>query len=177
MNRDDPDAAAELLAKLDACGRGRGGYLLGDATHDSNPLHAACAPRGVQLLAPRKRPGTGLGHREHEPGRLRAVQILEWPVRLGTGPSPFARDLYACRQKIERRLGTLCTFGGGLQPLPAWVRRPYRERGNLAIEPVMDAVTVDARAGSRSSGDNPGTILAWHSPALGISRQYSSFSC
>jgi hypothetical protein len=126
MNRDDPDAAADLLARLDAAGRGRGGYLLGDATHDSNPLHAACAARGMQMLAPRKRPGTGLGHREHEPTRLRAVQMLEWPVRLGTAPSPFARDLYACRGEIERRLGTLCTFGGGLQPLPAWVRTPHR---------------------------------------------------
>lgn len=118
---DSEVAAADLVPRL----RGAA-YVLGDALHDSNPLHAACRACGCQLVAPRKRPGTGLGHRAHDPGRVRSVEMLEWPVRLGTTRSAFARGLYALRGDIERRYGNLTGFGGGLQPLPSWVRTPHR---------------------------------------------------
>lgn len=119
MDWPDPDAAAAMVQQLPAGGGGGGGYLLADAAHDSNPLYGTCADRGLQLLAPRKRPGTGLGHREHHPARLRAIDLLE-------GPSPFGRQLYRGRAAIERRFGQLGNFGGGLAPLPNWVRRPRR---------------------------------------------------
>ena len=114
MSLSDPAAAALLTPRLNGSG-----YLLADITHDSNPLHAVTAALGFQLLAPRKCPGTGLGHQQHEPSRLRSIQLLE-------SDSPFARTLYAQRGDIERHFGHSGNFGGGLQPLPNWVRRPRR---------------------------------------------------
>jgi Transposase DDE domain len=114
MNLSDPAAAATLVTRIDG-----GGYLLGDINYDSNPLHAVTAPLGFQLVAPRKCPGTGLGHQPHEASRLRSMALLE-------GDSPFGRMLYAQRSSIERDFGQAGNFGGGLQPLPNWVRRPHR---------------------------------------------------
>jgi len=114
MNLADPTAAATLITHLST-----GGYLLADVTHDSNPLHAVAASAGLQLLAPRKSPGTALGHCQHHPARLRSIELLE-------GGSSFGRSLYAQRGAIERDFGQAGNFGGGLQPLPNWVRRPRR---------------------------------------------------
>lgn len=146
MDEPEPIVARQrLVPQLRAAGCG--GYLLGDALFDSNPLHETCAPCGIQLVAPRKKPGTGLGHRDHSPARLRAIDLLESPApgclpRPGTaaGRSPFARDLYALRGRIERRLGNLCGFGGGLAPLPAWVRTPHRVARWVAAKLVINGL-------------------------------------
>ena len=92
-------------------------------------------------------PGTGLGHRDHSPARLRSIELLESPTpgnlpRPGTaaGRCDFARDLYAARGDIERRLGNLCGFGGGLAPLPAWVRTPHRVARWTAAKLVINGL-------------------------------------
>jgi len=125
MNAAEPRVAArDLIPRLSG-----GGYVLGDGQYDSNPLHAVCDARGFQLVAPRKQPGAGLGHCAHEPGRLRSVALLETPTPgplPPATPTPFARALYERRGDIERDLGGWCSFGGGLQPLPSWVRTPHR---------------------------------------------------
>jgi hypothetical protein len=121
MNTSDAEAGVELVPQLPPVA-----YVLGDSGHDSNPLHATCDRCGCQLVAPRKKPQTNLGHSQHTSGRLRSIQMLEWPVRLGSAASPFARQLYLMRGQIERDYGNLCGFGGGLQPLPSWVRTPHR---------------------------------------------------
>jgi hypothetical protein len=127
MNESEPQAAArDLVPRLPG---GGGGYLLGDGLYDSNPLHAVCDAHGVQLLAPRKQPGAGLAHCDHVPGRLRSIALLETaaPGDLpAAAPAPFARALYDRRGDIERDLGGWCSFAGGLQPLPSWVRTPHR---------------------------------------------------
>jgi hypothetical protein len=112
----DQECAIGLIDRLpdDA-----GGYVLADSTHDTNPLHAHAGARGLQLLTPRKKPNTALGHRDHCPARLRSIELLE-------GGGDFGPALYAAREQIERDFGFLCSFGGGLQPLPSWVRRPRR---------------------------------------------------
>jgi len=126
MNRAEPEAAAASLAPQ----LSGGGYVLGDVAYDSNPLYASLGARGLQLLAARKcPPGTGLGHGPQTPQRLRSVALLETPAAGDlpvSGPSPFARELYALRAGIERRFGHCGNFGGGLEPLPNWVRRPRR---------------------------------------------------
>ena len=128
MNRAEPEAAATSLAPQ----LSGGGYVLGDVVYDSNPAYASFAARGLQLLAARKcPPGTGLGHGPQTPGRLRSIALLETPAAgdlpgPGAGTAPFARDLYALRGGIERRFGHCGNFGGGLEPLPNWVRRPRR---------------------------------------------------
>ena len=118
MNRSDPDAATTLIDGL-THGPLPGGYLLADSTHDTNPLHKHARTHHFQLLAPRKKPGSALGHRDHDPARLRGIELLE-------GPSDFGRDLYTRRGDIERSFAHLGNFGGGLQPLPNFVRRPRR---------------------------------------------------
>lgn len=135
MNRADPDAGVELVPQLQGCA-----YVLGDATHDSNPLHAVCTACGGQLIAPRKKPQTELGHCRHEPGRLRSIALLESSSLSGTEPSAFAKSLYAMRADIERRYGNLCVFGGGLQPLPSWVRTPHRVVLWVAAKLVINGV-------------------------------------
>lgn len=97
-----------------------GVLLRGDANYDSNPLYAAVAARGGRLVAPRKKPGTGLGHQPHHPHRLRAIDELE---RRGTGS---ARAHKRHRIRVEQVLGHLTNLPFGLSPLPNFVRRRRR---------------------------------------------------
>lgn len=117
LNVSEQQCAIKLIDHL--AEQNAAGYLLADAPHDTNPTHQHAADNGFQLLAPRKQPGKGLGHGEHSPARLRSIEMLE-------GRSTFGREVYSLRGQIERRFGRLCSFGGGLQPLPSWVRRPRR---------------------------------------------------
>jgi DDE family transposase len=117
MSRAEPTVARRLVRRLGE--QGAAGYLLADKGYDSNPLHDLAAAQGLQLVAPRKRPGTAWGHRRHSPWRRRSAQLTE-------GGGAFGAALLHERKRVERRLGNLCGFGGGLQPLPAWVRRRWR---------------------------------------------------
>jgi hypothetical protein len=115
----DQQSAMAVIDRLVQSDGAAAGYLLADSTHDTNPLHAYAAARRFQLLTPRKKPGTALGHRDPCPSRLRSIELLE-------GPGRFGRQLYRMRSGIERDFAHLCGFGGGLQPLPSWVRGPRR---------------------------------------------------
>ena len=114
MNVGEATMARRMIALLEG-----GGYLLGDCQYDSNALHALAREHGYQLVAPRKKPGTGLGHRAHATERLRALELLH---------TPFGHALFNHRSHIERNLAWLTNCAGGLQPLPAWVRRFHRVR-------------------------------------------------
>ena len=133
MNVSEPAVARRLVRRLGA--GGGAGYLLADSGYDSNPLHDLAASCGLQLVAPRKRPGTPLGHRRHSPHRLHAVDLLE---RGGA----FGRALLHERDRVERRLGNLCSFGGGLAPLPAWVRRHRRVRAWVQATLLVNAARI-----------------------------------
>jgi Transposase DDE domain len=115
LNESELDVAARLIPSL----QGGGGYLLGDKAFDSNPLHDTALSAGYQLVAERKRPNTKLGHRRHSPGRLRSIELLQ---------TVFGQALYQARGDIERQFGWLTNHGGGLAPLPNWVRRLPRVR-------------------------------------------------
>lgn len=115
LNEAEPEIAAQLVPRL----RAGGGYLLGDSIYDSNPLHDVAMSKGYQLVAQRKRPESGLGHRRHSPGRLRSIALLT---------QQFGKDLYAHREHIERQFAWLTNHAGGLSPLPNWVRRLSRVR-------------------------------------------------
>lgn len=114
MNAGETTVAHAMLPDLQG-----GGYLLGDKRYDSNALYAAARQSNHQLVAPRQRPGTGLGHRPHDPDRLRAMELLQ---------TPFGKALMEERNRIEQDFAHLTNFGGGLAPLPNWVRREYRVR-------------------------------------------------
>lgn len=128
MNQSDQAGGMRLIDSVDRLYGGDAcGYLLGDSIHDTNPLHEHAGRHGLQLLTPRKRPDQGLGHRTHSPYRLRSIDLLEPPaVPLSDPASRLGPQLYRQRTQIERDYGQLTSFGGGLQPLPSWVRRPRR---------------------------------------------------
>jgi len=138
MNADEGHRARGLLPQLQG-----GGYVLGDSAFDENALYELAGAHHHQLVAPRKRPGAGLGHRRHSPWRLRSIALLEGVA--GWGRSPFARQLYGCRTAVERRFSQVCSYGGGLGPLPAWVRRSHRVtlwvQAKLVIRAMHETLT------------------------------------
>jgi len=117
---------------------GGGGYLLGDGNYDSGPLADAAAPAGYQLVAPPWRPNAGQGHRPQSPHRLRGIALM------GTD---FGRRLYALRGQIERCFGNAVSFGGGLAPLPAWVRRQHRVHCWVAAKLLINGVRIIRKQG------------------------------
>jgi len=108
-----------------------GGYLLGDSAFDSNPLYGLAASRGYQLVAPRQRPWTKLGHMPHHTARLRSIQLLQ---------TDFGQTLYCQRTRIERQFGWLTNHSAALAPLPAWVRRIHRVRLWVQAKIVIHAM-------------------------------------
>jgi len=112
MNRSEDEVVTELVAEA----RG-GGYLLGDGLYDSSRVFNAAGAAGYQLVAPRENPDAGLGHRYQSPYRLRCIDLLR---------TPFGEALHDRRSDVERNFAQLTSFGGGLAPLPAWVRHEHR---------------------------------------------------
>lgn len=136
MNKDERVMARRLVRQAEIQG-----YVLADKNYDDNNLHAVCDTKGeLQLLAPRRRgPGTGLGHRKQMAGRLRCIERLEHPT------SAFGRSLWAERSAVERYFGNLTTFGGGLGPLPAWVRGYRRVRRWVQAKLVLNGLRMQLR--------------------------------
>lgn len=128
LNVAEPDVAARLIPTLNG-----GGYILGDKQYDSNPLHEIALHWGCQLVAERKRPRAGLGHRRHSSGRLRSMALLH---------NDFGKALYRCRDDIERCFGWLTNHGSGLSPLPSWVRRQHRVRCWVQAKLIIHATYV-----------------------------------
>jgi Transposase DDE domain len=125
LNVDERIVARRMVRSL------RGGYLLADAFLDDSQLHAICAAHGVQLVAPRRRPGTGLGHHPQQPARLRSIDLLEHSA---TGFGPL---LLHQRGDIERYFGALSSAHYGIGPLPAWVRGLQRVRRWVAAKLIL----------------------------------------
>ncbi len=129
LNEAEPEVAARLVPAV----RAGGGYLLGDSAFDSNPLHEVTSAHGWQLLAQRKRPEAGLGHRPHTASRLRSIHLLT---------TDFGKELYQRRENVERHFGWLTNHGGGLAPLPNWVRRIHRVRLWIQAKLIVHAAYV-----------------------------------
>jgi hypothetical protein len=129
LNVAEPEVAARMIPSL----KGGGGYILGDKAYDSNPLHDAALAHGYVLVAQRKRPRAGLGHRRHSSGRLRCIDLLR---------REFGQALYHLREDIERQFAWLTNHGGGLAPLPNWVRRHHRVQLWVHAKLLVHAVYV-----------------------------------
>lgn len=106
LNVSEKKVAAELI--LEARPQG---ILLADGNYDSGPLYELAQGSGAVLLTPFKK-NAGRGHHRQFPARLSAIQM--W-MREG-------KTLYKYRTDIERRFSQQSSFGGGLAPLPPWVR-------------------------------------------------------
>jgi len=112
LNVSEPVVARSLI---DAA-RPRG-LVVADSNYDSGPLYEQVARYGGRLLAvPRK--GAGKGHRQQSEERL--ASIFLWGC--------VGRVMKRKRVHVERVLGNQSSYGGGLGPLPAWVRTLERAR-------------------------------------------------
>lgn len=128
MNTSERVMARGLIGDLPG-----GGYLVGDNQYDANYLYDLAAKAGFQLVAKKtsSRGRGGLGHRRQSPGRLRSIELLK---------TAFGRALYNARNAIECRFGALTCVGGGLSPLPAWVRRFNRVRNWVQAKIILAGV-------------------------------------
>jgi len=111
MNTGEPDVALELLTEA-----APGETVLSDGVNDSMRLYDAAEARGVRFRARPPLKNAGRGHRPQSAARLRAV--AEWQAH--------AAEYQRQRGAIERVFAWQSSFGGGLSPLPAWVRTPTR---------------------------------------------------
>lgn len=131
MNISENRVAEEMADELSG-----GGYLLGDGEYDANGTFDAVGAAGYQLLAPREDPNAGLGHHYQSPYRLRCIALM------GTS---FGREIYQLRGSIERKYGSLTSFGGGLAPLPAWIRHEDRVWLWTSAKLVINAMRIVCR--------------------------------
>jgi hypothetical protein len=129
MNVSEKTAARRLIPQLDW-----GGYLLADGNYDASHLYDLAFQHGYQLVAPHrkaKQPGSG-GHYQ-SPHRLHGIELLH---------EDYGRKLYQARGQIERDFGNATAFGGGLAPLPAWVRGLNRTRTWVWAKLLINAVRI-----------------------------------
>jgi hypothetical protein len=111
------------------------GYILADGNYDSAQLFALTALGESQLVAGRRHPGAGLGHRRQRPARLRSLALTD-------SGSAFGQGLVDARDQIERYFGNLSSFDAGLGPLPAWVRTHSRVQRWVTAKLVINAARL-----------------------------------
>ena len=117
LNEGEQTTARELLEHLPV-----GSMVLGDANYDSRYLYAAVRERGGRLLTRLKGHGTQAKNLQ-KMGPARREALEAWRT------DPFSCEgAMHQRDAIERHFAHLTSFGGGLGPLPAWVRRLRRVR-------------------------------------------------
>jgi hypothetical protein len=126
-------AAERLLAQF----TGKG-VLLADGSYEASRLYDAAAGSGYQLLARPVGQDTGGGHVYQSPHRR---------VALAWFADGLGWDLYRGRAAIERSFGNAGSFGGGLGPLPNWVRRVGRVSRWVWAKLVINAARIIRRQG------------------------------
>jgi hypothetical protein len=125
--------AARMIKRLKG-----GGYLLADGHYDASWLYDFCKYHNHQLVSPRAKPGTGIGHHYQSSERIRSIELLEPPAKI----NPFGPSLYDRRTDIERDFSQLTCFGAGLGPLPSWVRRIWRVRNWVWAKLLINAARI-----------------------------------
>ena len=101
---------------------------LADSNYDSADLHRAVAAGGGSLLTPLKGQGR-IKNGRHHPVTLRQMgPARREAVALWKGHPDLCQYVLDQRDDIERVFSALTCYGGGLGPLPAWVRTLPRVR-------------------------------------------------
>jgi hypothetical protein len=134
LHAGEPTVAVKLLRRCDL----RGCLIRGDSNYDSNPLYRRVARLGARLLAPRKKPFTGLGHHRHHPDRLRAIAELEQSGQT-------LREHRRIRATVERHIGQLVDLTCGLSSLPWFIRRLARVKRWVAAKVLLYHLTLFLR--------------------------------
>jgi hypothetical protein len=115
MNCGEPNTARELTDLIPG-----GSLVLADANYDSGKLYQAVDDRDSQLLTPLKGMAQSPRQLRRMPSaRRRAIEL--WKLFDGQ-----CKELLKLRYEIERIFSAVTCFGGGLSPLPTWVRRLSR---------------------------------------------------
>jgi hypothetical protein len=95
--------------------------VLADGNYDSDKLYDQVYQRGSWLFTRLK------GQRAESSGRLRRMSFARRTVHSLWGEQEqLCWSAYRERTQIERIFSALSSFGGGLGPLPSWVRRLER---------------------------------------------------
>jgi hypothetical protein len=129
LNVGEKAVAEQLIGQLEY-----GGYLLADGNYDASYLYDAAFARGYQLVSPCREAKTpGCGKHYQSPHRLRGLAILQ---------GGFGKALFRARTAIERSFGNATSFGGGLGPLPAWVRGLGRVRTWVWAKLLINGVRI-----------------------------------
>ena len=129
LSAGEKEVAARLVGRLLY-----GGYLLADGNYDASYRDDAAFAKGYRLVAPcRKAKNPGCGKHYQSPHRLRSIELLR---------GEFGKALYKARTAIERSFGHAGSFGGGLGPLPAWVRGLARVRTWVWAKLLINAVRI-----------------------------------
>src|SRR5688572_33142576 len=89
--------AARMVRRVAGCG-----YLLGDAHYDASWLFDYCHHYRHQVVCPRAKPGTGLGHHYVSPHRRRAVEMLEPPAAVKAVRARPVRPPHRHRARLRR---------------------------------------------------------------------------
>jgi len=112
MNCGEPNTARELTDLIP-----RGSLVLADANYDSGKLYKAVDDRDSQLITPLKGMAESVDQLRRMPeARKRAMEL--WRCF-----GKQCKELLKLRYEIERIFSAISCFGGGLCPLPTWVRR------------------------------------------------------
>jgi len=127
LNTSEKEVGHRLIGQLHF-----GGYLLADGEYDASYLYDRAFEQGYQLVAPfRKARNPGSGKHYQSPHRLHSIELLQ---------HEYGKKLYKVRTAIERAFGNAGSFGGGLAPLPAWVRGLPRVRTWVGAKLLINAV-------------------------------------
>ena len=118
---------ATVLRQLIARTNLAGVKLRADANYDSNSTYRVAANAHSRLIAPRRKPRTGLGHHPQHPDRLAAIAELE---QSQDALSNHKRH----RNRVEQILAHLTNLPCGLWALPNFVRRLPRVRRWVAAK-------------------------------------------
>lgn len=112
LNASEPKKARQLINEVPP-----GTLVLADAAYDSGPLYGDIEERGALLLTPlRGKARSGWRIRKMPASRRKAIEL--WDTQ-----SDICWAILQRRKQVERIFGALSGFGGGLSPLPNWVRR------------------------------------------------------
>jgi len=133
LNASETKVAEDLLRQAPGFG-----YVLGDGNYDANAVFDAAGASGYQLLTPMPDANAGKGHHYQSRYRLGCIERMR---------VAFGQTLYAARGSIERRYGHAVSFGGGLGPLPAWVRGRERVRSWVWAKLLINAIRLLKKQG------------------------------
>ena len=126
-------------------------YVVGDNAYDKTHLYQQADARGMCLIGAFKTHAKAPGHRRQSPQRQHSLDLQR---------RPFGQDLLRMRWGIERSYGQMCSFAGGLAPLPAWVRTPHRVAVWFAAKLILDLPRRKRRAGRSCRDRNPDAVPA-----------------